>query len=238
MRKYTQIITHNYLNTTIIRNLAFLIVIGVFLVTYPLRDASALVVTFTPCSWGAGTNTTPDGVNCHRTAICDPLDPVESIVATASSTKTCPGYNVYNLVDIGLLVGNIGITVTAQSQLGSAAGSVLDYSYNGGRCDGFPVDLRQGTVTNCPSGSDSNGDTSLVADVRACVPQPPGDPPCPGAWWACTGGWQGCSVCPIVLDVTGNGFDLTDAQGGVLFDFFHTGTPQQISWTASDSTNA
>jgi hypothetical protein len=36
---------------------------------------------------------------------------------------------------------------------------------------------------------------------------------------------------PIVIDVAGNGFDLTDAAGGVLFDIRSDGRPQQVAWT-------
>jgi hypothetical protein len=40
-----------------------------------------------------------------------------------------------------------------------------------------------------------------------------------------------------VIDTDGSGFNLTDALGGVMFDFFGTGNPIQISWTAKGSTN-
>lgn len=46
----------------------------------------------------------------------------------------------------------------------------------------------------------------------------------------------GCAECggsPILIDVNGNGFALTDANGGVAFDLKGEGTPQQIGWTAS-----
>jgi hypothetical protein len=43
---------------------------------------------------------------------------------------------------------------------------------------------------------------------------------------------------PIIVDVDGSGFNLTDFADGVKFDLFNTGTPVQISWTASGSTNA
>lgn len=40
---------------------------------------------------------------------------------------------------------------------------------------------------------------------------------------------------PIVIDVLGNGFNLTSAQGGVMFDIPGDGIPEQISWTAAKS---
>ena len=43
---------------------------------------------------------------------------------------------------------------------------------------------------------------------------------------------------PIVVDVQGNGFALTDAPGGVTFDVDTDGTREQISWTAVGSDDA
>lgn len=45
-------------------------------------------------------------------------------------------------------------------------------------------------------------------------------------------------ISPIVIDVLGNGFNLTDAQNGVLFDILNTGAPKQLAWTAADSDDA
>ena len=40
---------------------------------------------------------------------------------------------------------------------------------------------------------------------------------------------------PIVIDVAGNGFDLTNAEDGVLFDVNRIGTREQVSWTSANS---
>ncbi|MGD0694770.1 MAG: hypothetical protein ABSB82_07930 [Terriglobia bacterium] len=55
--------------------------------------------------------------------------------------------------------------------------------------------------------------------------------------------WNGttCSCqpnTPIIIDVDGSGFHLSDYEGGVKFDILNTGTPIQISWTAPGATNA
>lgn len=43
---------------------------------------------------------------------------------------------------------------------------------------------------------------------------------------------------PIAIDVAGNGFDLTDAANGVMFDIANEGSPRKISWTSAGSDDA
>lgn len=47
-----------------------------------------------------------------------------------------------------------------------------------------------------------------------------------------------CPSSPIIVDVSGGGFFLTDPAHGVLFDIRGTGSPKQISWTALGAQNA
>lgn len=43
---------------------------------------------------------------------------------------------------------------------------------------------------------------------------------------------------PIIIDLSGKGFQLTSAQNGVQFDIEATGNPMQIAWTAQGVENA
>ena len=47
-----------------------------------------------------------------------------------------------------------------------------------------------------------------------------------------------CDYSPILVDVSGDGFDLTDAQGGVTFDMRGDGTAAKMSWTRAGSDDA
>ena len=58
-----------------------------------------------------------------------------------------------------------------------------------------------------------------------------------------SGGWVDTNCAchyhtPIIVDVLGNGFDLTDVTNGVVFLFDPEATPQQISWTSAGSDDA
>jgi hypothetical protein len=43
---------------------------------------------------------------------------------------------------------------------------------------------------------------------------------------------------PILIDTLGNGFALTDASGGVDFDFDANGTAERLAWSAPGSDDA
>jgi hypothetical protein len=66
--------------------------------------------------------------------------------------------------------------------------------------------------------------------------QPGGDPGQPIDAVECTGFY--CEPSPILIDVTGDGFGLTDYAGGVAFDLNNNGIGEWLSWTAADSGDA
>ncbi len=47
-----------------------------------------------------------------------------------------------------------------------------------------------------------------------------------------------CGESPIIVDVQGNGYNLTSAQGGVNFDLNNDAVPERLSWTAAGSDDA
>lgn len=56
---------------------------------------------------------------------------------------------------------------------------------------------------------------------------------------SCTcSGTSGDSNSPILIDILGDGFALTDTQNGVSFDLNDNGVPEQLAWTTSNSDDA
>jgi hypothetical protein len=78
----------------------------------------------------------------------------------------------------------------------------------------FPYDPKAGFITKT-SGKTQTGRVLKVQSSTPC-----------------------CGASPIIIDVGGHGFDLTNASGGVLFDIVGDGHPLQMAWTAQGTANA
>ena len=91
---------------------------------------------------------------------------------------------------------------------------------------------------SCPPGTAPNGSGMCCSTGSSCT----------NSWmmqkcWAGGEDWNEltCScdaVTPILIDVNGDGFSLTDATGGVSFDINGDGQPDQRAWTAIGSDDA
>jgi hypothetical protein len=56
--------------------------------------------------------------------------------------------------------------------------------------------------------------------------------------WCCVDSSGFCNGSPILIDVSGDGFALTNAEMGVDFDLNGDGTPERRAWTTASSDDA
>lgn len=59
-----------------------------------------------------------------------------------------------------------------------------------------------------------------------------------GTYWNTTTCECAYNPSPILIDVAGNGFNLTNNAGGVSFDLNNNGSAEQLSWTSAGSDDA
>jgi hypothetical protein len=149
-----------------------------------------------------------------------------------------------------------GCTVSCTGDYDQANQSATCCSASGGACDtsancctnGY-ICRSNGTCGTCSLEGESCGtaaDCCVTGDTCSsgvCTAPPP--PTCHHVETCTTGYTWNAIDCqcelygsPIIIDVSGQGFDLTSAAGGVRFDISGTGKPIQIGWTAPGADNA
>lgn len=97
-------------------------------------------------------------------------------------------------------------------------------------------------VAQCLSGFTTSGEKFEEGDsAELCSPCNPTQYELDECWQS--GGnydWSSCfcGASPIVIDVSGNGFNLTNAQNGIQFDINGDGRQERIAWTSANSDDA
>lgn len=189
-------------------------------------SATSRAQTGTNCSYGSYTL---GGLN-QNTPPC--AQPPSTIVYTATYNEFCTTSQGANPTP-GVLYYTGTSTVSATGQNSCAMLSRL-------ACP--PVMSFQETNGTTPSDYNrfyNRGYNYVITAVVGCTQESLNQDfkQCNG--WPCVAKcFSGCGGSPIILDLNGKGFDLTDAQNGVKFDISGTGAPVQMGWIARGADNA
>lgn len=144
-----------------------------------------------------------------------------------NQTGQCQGTNAISFEDC--LTSTCTVTVSISGSA-DGVGATITFSNKAIWND------QQQAVHNCQARSTTATPTPTPPPPPPPAPTPtPCDPDAPpDLRFGHTDGESGnpCAS-PIIIDLTGDGFALTDAAHGVMFDIAGTGVPVQIAWTAN-----
>ena len=94
------------------------------------------------------------------------------------------------------------------------------------------------TCSGCTGGGGEACFTPGPFDTPPSYSCDPPDEPCLDGHWSTSWCQCICSNSPIIVDILGDGLNLTGIADGVYFDLDTDGTPQHMGWTATGSDEA
>ncbi len=162
-----------------------------------------------------------------------------------SCSSNCPAGSTPVSVDCGgelngrlnqgevVISGNCTVG-TSVGQNGGCSGTITGCASNGVRVTYSTTITCNAAPTPTPTPEPTPEEQACAGceewNGTKCALPPPGE---------CGSPQAGCNCSPIVIDVTGNGFDLTNAANGVVFDLNGDNVmSSRLAWTTADSDDA
>jgi hypothetical protein len=175
---------------------------------------SSDVVSGTTANLDLTEDSNVNGVNYSVTDGSGSGGRVQTVMLTGGGSSTTATYKITGSSTVGGTV-QFRVTITSVSApQGQPSANV-----------GTPSTLTQGlalTFQSQQSGGSGGGGGGKGGEL-CCVPT--------------ADGWECCGT-PVLVDVSGDGFALTDAADGVFFDLDSNGTPERRSWTVAGGDDA
>lgn len=186
---------------------------------------------------------------CGVGAICGEGQTAFAISSGSYAQLTCPNRPVANTAQSDGVVGGAGVSSSAQGMATNFAliGNTWGYMNCSGSTDRqtneYPTNCFASIPTDPTICYNGGGYWNYSANYCSWTPAP-----CPDQQYVCAEIWQswdewqcqcnGTPPSPVLVDVLGDGFSLTDAQGGIDFDIRNRGSNLRISWTTTNSDDA
>jgi hypothetical protein len=227
------------LSRTILRNILLFVALSILLLTFPFRSVWAgyyRISYVIPCSNAPLINAAT--ARCHASATCAyySIDgfPVAgmgvSIWLDIYVYGGCSTSIVRNYVRADGIPGvDSGLKGYGES-LVVATGLNQYMIWNLQPCNGVYTQTEFNNPFACPPSNECGVSPYQETDTSITTSTDSGTDP---DMMCLTCGGDKCS--PILIDIQGNGFALTDAQGGVDFDLDANGTEGRLGWTSANS---